>query len=237
MDLKVNQVQDAKHLASKLRQRASELALPAMPVSASLELVSVLFGHSNWDTMSGVLKKGDFSPAGALEYRLPRPRTLYVETLSAEGPRWAKVEITQQFLETLAELAHLVESLDLSELRRWREPEAWESENDYRLRESELIVSSRAMFWFRTGLKQADDDLETVGLSVPGLIALLKESDTLGTEVIVHALNVDDFKDMLDGSDEVCFCRNCSLTYAAGGDGYDGMCPDCADKAEGTPQD
>ena len=27
-------------------------------------------------------------------------------------------------------------------------------------------------------------------------------------------------------------CRKCGAKYPDGGDGYDGMCPDCADKAE-----
>lgn len=36
----------------------------------------------------------------------------------------------------------------------------------------------------------------------------------------------------MEEHDENEHCRECGDTYPQGGDGWDGLCPDCADKAE-----
>lgn len=48
----------------------------------------------------------------------------------------------------------------------------------------------------------------------------------------VKVRHIDDFEDAEEDEDADPVCDACGEPYAEGGDGYDGKCPSCADKAE-----
>lgn len=73
---------------------------------------------------------------------------------------------------------------------------------------------------------QADDDLEVDD------DAVVAPGDDPGAWVHAWIWIRNDEAGIPDADDDDNKCRECGEEYADGGDGYNGRCPDCADKAE-----
>lgn len=238
MKIEITSADEAKAFATRLRALCLSKSKLTLPVGHSLEVVSALFGHKNWDTMCGALSQVA-PPHQAPPLTLATPITLYIQGMADRtGPTWAKIEVCQEYLDMLinfalsAKVSHLQHNT--SHLVREEGPHAWDEEDTYRPVDDRLVMYSEGTFYHEAYGKHSNARYETIPLPVCGLVSMLREAVAAGKSYILHADRrecLDDLKADLDAADELCFCRSCEEAYAPGGDGYDGECPSCADKS------
>lgn len=94
-------------------------------------------------------------------------KIVYIEAYACgengDGPQYAKLEITSEFIERLKKLQALCVEHGLSELRVYRAPEAWgpgDVEEELQLSCAELVVTNSS-FWFTDYPKYGDYSIET----------------------------------------------------------------------------
>lgn len=75
----------------------------------------------------------------------------------------------------------------------------------------------------------SEPGLQSVLVGVDELLANVQSAVANSQDYVLVTEDLDSFKALLDSEEELCFCDECGANYAPGGDGYDGLCPDCAD--------
>ncbi|MNR71893.1 hypothetical protein D3C71_25720 [compost metagenome] len=242
MKLEITTSEEARNAAKALRSHLKTKADLTLGVGHSQEVLSAMLGLPNWDTLKGVVAKAEAVAPGA-PAALPcikQARTLYIDayaTGDGDGPTWARIVVDTDFLQQLTRLHAAAQAAKASEIRTWLEPDAWDGEESSSFLESELVVLPGGAFWFRFDVKHADYHVETRGMTIEELLHQLAEAQKNGDEYLFHGPDIPSLKERLDDCDELLFCDECGVPYSAGGDGYDGKCPSCADKAEEGHQD
>ena len=179
MELKLQRETLAK-MAERLQQEWSRVESPGpLKKGAALEVLSHVLGYKNWDTLSGLVKAATAQAPNGVEgisaeaiervgYRLTPPKVekpfmFYWEAYACdewgEGPAWAKLEITQAFVDELHKLQTqcLRDTVNLSVDRSVDE---WDSEDTLRLRGDEMHVT-HSHVWFSAYPKHANYNVET----------------------------------------------------------------------------
>lgn len=75
----------------------------------------------------------------------------------------------------------------------------------------------------------SEPGLQSVLVGIDELLADVQSAVANSQDYVLVTDDLDSFKALLDSEDELCFCDECGANYTPGGDGYDGLCPDCAD--------
>lgn len=235
MKLEINTSEEARNAAKALRSHLKTKAGMTLGVGHSQEVLSAMLGLANWDTLKGVLGAAVAPQACAPVPQMTGSLTLYVDAYACDahgdGPTWARIVVDNAFLQELAKLRQAAKASGASEIRSWAEPDAWDGEHHLTYTEAELVVSGGA-FWFTCGIKHCDYRIETRGMDIEQLHRQLQDALTKGDQYLLHAPDISVLKERLDDCDELLFCDECGAPYQAGGDGYDGKCPSCADAEE-----
>ncbi|MCC5612036.1 hypothetical protein LC612_36215 [Nostoc sp. CHAB 5834] len=176
-------IEITREVVRNMAKKLKEATFPVMTFGQSLEATSRMFGYSNWDTFSGVLKQDEQETAKKLlvvsesEQRfkaladlvgwreappkLEKPFTWLMPAFSTdefgESPEWAKLEVTQAFVDH-------IHNLQTTAIRNSVEttvdyyPDEWGF--DIRISFSSLIVD-KTSFYFRAAVKHSSEYVET----------------------------------------------------------------------------
>ncbi len=110
-----------------------------------------------------------------------KPFKLVVEAYATsefgEGPEFAVVTVTPEFIDKLVRLRRVCKEHDLESLTIGMAPDMWDQEGDLRIRNNSLRVWG-ADFWFEAHPKHADYNVETKRISIGDLAFVA----TLGME-------------------------------------------------------
>jgi len=173
MDFQITK-SNVRDIVSRLRQ-----ALGAESVSQSnaFEAFAKALGLKNWDTLSGLLKReGEPTAAAAPAFQLEAPVEMYVDAYSCdyagEGPAWAKVTLTPDFLNEVLRMQLICKEQDVDIVTKSWAPEKWEAEERLRLEGDDLYVTDDS-WWFRARPKHADYAVETRNVDIRDMLALL----------------------------------------------------------------
>lgn len=165
MDFHLNE-RNVRAMADRLRRT---VGAEKIGVGKSLEAVSHMLGHPNWDTLCGLLRREVRDQPRVV---VQAPQTLYVEAFScdewADGPSWAKVELDQSFVDAVLELQALCLEKGLDQVSRsWHVPQ-WGDRHNLRLRGEELHVSASS-WWISAYPKYGDYGCETRQMTIQGM--------------------------------------------------------------------
>lgn len=154
--------------------------------SQALEILSQAMGYKNWDSFCGLLKSGhnqekdsakNITSCWSAEQKknaervgwrntpplLAKPFDFYWEAFACDewgdGPRWAKVQVTQEFVNNLHSLQTKCLQFN-AQMTVSETPQEWDMEEELRLRGEELNVTMNH-FWFSARPKHADYAVET----------------------------------------------------------------------------
>jgi len=179
MDISLNEDR-VKSMAARLRLASGPRTLSA---SKSLEVLASVLGYPNWDTLSGLLKR-QRQPG----VRLPESVELYLPAFAlyeyGESPSFARVKVTQKWIEELLELQATCVSKQLSHIAIDGGPDEWQDDEHYRMR-SELLVVDSSSFWFQAHPKHANYLVETREVGVEQLLTALNLRKETG-ELLWH---------------------------------------------------
>lgn len=197
MELKLQRETLAK-MAERLQQEWSRVESPGpLKKSVALEVLSHVLGYKNWDTLSGMVNaSAESAPTGVegisakdierVGYRLTPPKvnkpfTLYWEAYACdewgEGPAWAKLEITQVFVDELHKLQTqcLRDKVSISVDRTVIE---WDCDDTLRLRGDEMHVTPSSV-WFSAYPKHASYSVETRLMDIKDLFEAIEGKNTV----------------------------------------------------------
>jgi hypothetical protein len=103
------------------------------------------------------------------------PFTLVVEARATsefgEGPEYAEVTVTPDFIEHLLKLSRLCEEHGLESVSVDEGPDLWDREGELRIRGDSLRVW-KDTFWFEAHPKHADYNVETVAIDIASLASV-----------------------------------------------------------------
>jgi hypothetical protein len=170
MDFQVTK-NNVRDIVSRLREAVGSQSLTR---SKAFEVFAQTLGIKNWDTLSALLKREE-APAAPV-FRLEAPVELFVEAFACDdnmqGPSWAKVTVTQQFLDEVLRLRGLCQSQGVDLVAKSRCPDKWDGEESLRLRGDDLYVTADS-WWFRACPKHSDYAVETRNIDIDTLLSLL----------------------------------------------------------------
>lgn len=112
--------------------------------------------------------------------RLPafEPFRLVVEAYATdefgEGPSWAEMTVTPEFLQTLERLRRVCQDENLESVTIPQSPDRWDLEDDLRIRGDSLRVW-RDDFWFEAHPKHRDYSVETRSVSIGDLTRVARK--------------------------------------------------------------
>lgn len=174
MDINVNE-KKVRVMADKLR---TAVGPEHVTQGKALETLAQIFGFKNWDTLSGVLKKGKKQPQvplleGEVELFLPCHST----SEWGEYPDFCKRTLTQGYLDQLLRQRQLCKEHELTECRTYSGPQ-WgcddeDKGNFVRVEYSELVVDEND-FYYVGRVKHADYHVETRSCDIDKLLRTLK---------------------------------------------------------------
>lgn len=160
-----------------------------MSKSTALEVLAHAFGQRNFDTLSGLLNsqaaqslnQGAEAQESTELAGLKLPVTLWLECHMREhygsGPRWARLVITQEWLESVLALRARCRQWGSSVVQEDGPPTEWDEQASTRrcfnMQDSQLCVSQER-FWFQAHPKHSDCYVETRAIYLDDLLALLK---------------------------------------------------------------
>lgn len=241
MKIEINTAPEAILFAKKLRTCCAASTGSPLKVGPSLEIVASLFGHANWDTMNGVLMTMPSAPSAR---PVEKPAVLggsainlywEVEEPGSSFLGWAKIPLSASRLQALASHAVYAELCQTHQRCEDVPVQAWAWSRYAPAGDVSLCVNPDEELYLVMGSDSTDRTvLKTAPLTYSALQSLVDTAREEGRENIYVATDMDELKAQLDQAEEVCFCCECEAEYQAGGDGYDGMCPDCADEKENT---
>lgn len=173
MDFQITK-SNIRDIVSRLRQA---LGSETVSQSSAFEAIAKALGLKNWDTLSGLLKRED-EPAAlpAPAFQLAAPVEMYVDAYSCdyygEGPAWAKVTLTPQFLNEVLRMQRICKEQDVDIVSKSWAPEKWEREERLHFEGDDLYVTDSS-WWFRARPKHADYAVETRNVDIGDMLALL----------------------------------------------------------------
>lgn len=167
-----------------------------LKTGVALEVLSHVLGYKNWDTLSGLVKaSANSAPTGVegisaadierVGYRLTPPKvgkpfTFFWEAFACdewgEGPAWAKLEVTQAFVDELHKLQTqcLKDKVNLSVDHSVDE---WDNEDSLRLHGVELHVT-QSLVWLSAHPKQANYNVETRLMDIKDFFDAIEGNNT-----------------------------------------------------------
>lgn len=172
MDFQITK-SNIRDIVSRLRQA---LGSETVSQSTAFEAVAKALGLKNWDTLSGLLKR-EVEPADAAgpAVQLVAPIEMYVDAYTCdyygEGPAWAKVTLTQQFLDQMLRMQRICKQQDVDIVTKSWAPEKWEREEQLNFEGDDLYVTADS-WWFRARPKHADYAVETRNVDIRDMLAL-----------------------------------------------------------------
>lgn len=98
-----------------------------------------------------------------------------------EGPSWAEMTVTPEFLQTLERLRRVCQDENLESLTIPQGPDRWDREDDLRIRGDSLRVW-RDSFWFEAHPKHRDYSVETQSILIDHLIRVTRKIASSDTE-------------------------------------------------------
>ena len=252
--IEIKSVEDATYLAKNLRSCCSAKAGVKLGVGHSLEVVSSLLGASNWDTLRGALLKGTVPDARVAERKkasVPEDENLKVTlfwevpaALAVANPKtsssplqWIELEVTPAWLTYAKTLWEAVSGLPANEIQgacsgvRNRSA-SLKTNGEASKVAPELHVLPTGVIWVSLPELGSRLAATTLGLDLTKLELLFKNAVKSGTVNLFVAENEFELKEAICEELNLQLCRECEMAYPEAGDGWDGMCPDCADAAE-----
>lgn len=91
-----------------------------------------------------------------------------------EGPSWADVTVTPEFLQTLERLRRVCQDEKLESVTVPQGPDRWDLEDDLRIRDDSLRVY-RDDFWFEAHPKHSDYSVETRSILIDHLVQVARK--------------------------------------------------------------
>lgn len=173
--------------------------VPGMRVSKAYEAVSHMLGHSNWDTLSGLLKADVVYSEGPDEFELAlnalaKPVDFYLGAGvtgddSPIAPDYAKVTLTRDLLEKIFEMqgtAHQAGNFSGTLGTAW--PVSWQNDGAHlRLGVAQLVVEA-FQFHFVSYPKNLNCAVQTTSVYIHDLVSVLRGAG--GTAELDFADNV-----------------------------------------------
>lgn len=203
MEINLNET-TVRAMANRLRTHLQASASIECSLSMSLESTAKMLGHKNWDTLIGILRKEE-TPAAEVARRLKdwatfgwrekppvvgKPFVLMWEAFACsewgDGPSWAKIEVTQEFVNELHRQQTQCLEQTLSSIHVDYQCEQWHNDDELRIRGEELVVD-RASFWLRAYPKHADYAVETRMIDVKDFFDVIERGEQAGTEHMAWA--------------------------------------------------
>jgi hypothetical protein len=133
-------------------------------------------------------------------------KVIFIEAFACDeygnGPRYAKVVIDDAFIKDVKFLSDLINTHDLSEIRRWISPDAWgpkDIEDDLRLQGGELVVVRGGTFWFSDSPKNTNYTVETRQVSIEDILKGIEA----GERVFGEESNLEDLRELLAEENEI----------------------------------
>lgn len=150
------------------------LGLESVSQSKAYEVFAQAVGVKNWDTLSGILSKEE--AAVVPSFTLQAPVELYIDAFAcseyADGPAWAMVYLTQEFINELLRLQSICKDNRLEFAVKSAYADDWQNQEEYRLTDDKLYVS-QSSWWFRSQPKHADYHVESRYIELEDLFAVL----------------------------------------------------------------
>lgn len=91
----------------------------------------------------------------------------------AEGPEFAVVTVDQTFIDSILRLREICKLNDLESAIARYSVDAWDGDEEYRLRGENLRVSNHASFWFESYMKFSDINVETQSIDIDRLLTVV----------------------------------------------------------------
>ena len=116
-----------------------------------------------------------------------------------DGPSYAKVIVSNQFLARLLRLAKMCETESFSEIRIQDEPDVWGGcdQEELRLQSPELVVTSTS-FWFTASPKHSNHLIET---DLTDIASFIKQT-TIGEGDVYFATDEDELRSAVEMDQE-----------------------------------
>ena len=89
----------------------------------------------------------------------------YAKSEYGDGPAWARVDLTPEFVSQVKRLSKLCTDNKLRAVTTFDAPDAWDAEDELRLRGDGLEVHGDS-FWFTSSPKHSDYEVETRSMLV-----------------------------------------------------------------------
>jgi hypothetical protein len=175
-----------KALSNNLRTAMLEVWGPTVPVSnsQSLELLAKTLGYKNWDTLSGVVKNDDKKTEPKYNALLDKtlqsfkPFSLYIDAFAVdefgEGPGWALVEVTPEFVKELLDAQQIVVSKKLDHVALDHVMLDWGNADTLRIQGDTFVVSDTS-FWFKGYPKHCSYAVEARMIDIDLLLNVIKD--------------------------------------------------------------
>lgn len=197
----------ARRLNKAVQAAAPQLGPKGLKHSQSLEMLSHVLGFENWDTFCGLLKAAEAPAEASLSApplsgadaqaqadrvgwreappALAKPFTFYWEAFACDewgdSPRWAKLEVTQAFLDQLHEMQTKCLQ-NGAQMSVYQSPECWDLADDLRLSGDQLNVS-QSSFWFSAYPKNCNYSVETRILDIKDFFDVIDQASARMTHL------------------------------------------------------
>lgn len=162
---------NVRSIVGRLR---NAIGIDKLTASQAYEVLAKTLGVKNWDTLSGQL--GKESTQAQTSFKLAAPIELYVDAFSCdafgEGPAWASVTLTQEFVQELLRMQDLCENNHLSQVSKHYHADNWDRADDLNIQGDTLEVGSTS-WWFRAQPKHTDYHVETRLMNIKDMMAVL----------------------------------------------------------------
>lgn len=142
--------------------------------SKSLETLAVTLGYKNWDTLCGMAKAAEASPAPLKFEPFSLYMSAYVCDEWGEGPDWAVITITPEFIVELQHLQDLVATKGYGDMSTQGWAPNWDSDDTYRVGTESMSVTSTE-FYFEGYPKHVSYQVRTASVPIAGLLAAIAE--------------------------------------------------------------
>jgi len=162
---------NVRSIVGRLR---NAIGIDKLTASQAYEALAKTLGVKNWDTLSGQL--GKESAQVPTTFKLAAPIDLYIDAFSCdaygEGPAWARVSLTQEFLDELLRLRELCENNRISKVTKHYHADEWDRSESLRIQDDTLEIGWTS-WWFRAQPKHTDYHVETRLINIKDMLAVL----------------------------------------------------------------
>lgn len=177
--------------------------------SKSLETLAVTLGYKNWDTLCGMAKAAEALSAPLSFEPFSLYMSAYVCDEWGEGPDWAVITITPEFIVELQQFQELVANKGYGDMSMQGWAPNWDSDDTYRVGTESMSVTSTE-FYFEGYPKHVSYQVRTASVPIAGLLAAIAEGDSgdirlrrIGDKVFFGRVSAIDLIELLSDAGEI----------------------------------